>query len=289
LRAFVVLAGTRHFGAAAQALGLTQPALSQSIKALEAGLGVTLLDRRPRRLALTGAGEMFLPEAQAAVAQADRAEAAARRAARGQAGLVELGYTGSVPFSPVFTRLIARLRAEAPDITLRMTQLPAAVQLERIAGLALDAGFVRSPVGTVPPGLVCRELAQERLLLALPAGHHLAGSAPLAFGACAGEGFIQYLPQPQGGLHGLVAGLAQEAGFVPRVTQIVPQVATMLCLVQAGLGVALVPESVSALGLPGISFRPLAAPTAQTALCLIFRHPEPAAPVATVCRLALRR
>ena len=126
------VAETRHFGAAAERLGITQPALSQTIKSLEEALGVVLLDRRPRHLALTDAGEIFLAEAIATIAQADRAERIGQRSGRGQVGLVEIGYVGSAPFSPVFRRIIGSFREKFPGLSLRMTQLPSLVQMDRI-------------------------------------------------------------------------------------------------------------------------------------------------------------
>jgi DNA-binding transcriptional LysR family regulator len=274
LRAFLLLAETRHFGVAAERLGITQPALSQAIKSLEDMLGVTLLDRRPRRLSLTDAGEVFLVEAAATVAQAARAQNIGKRAGRGQAGLVDIGYVGSAPFSPVFSRIISSFRENFPDITLRMTQLPSLVQLDRIAQSSLDCGFVRTPMGAAPPGVITRVLDHERILMALPAAHPLAAADACVLRDFAGEYFIQYQPQQSAGLHGLVTGLCRAAGFEPLVAQVVPQVATMICLVQAGLGVALVPATMRGLAIPGVVYREIDSAAAATELCLIARYPE---------------
>jgi len=275
LRAFVLLAETKHFGLAAEQLGITQSALSQTIKSLEDSLGATLIDRRPRRLALTDAGEIFLDEAVATIIQADRTENIGKRAGRGQAGLVEIGYVGSVPFSPVFSRIIGSFREKFAGITLRMTQTPSMKQVEQIAQSSLDCGFVRSPLGALPPGVISRPLDRERLLMALPATHALANTTTCALRQFSGDPFIQYQPQANAGLHGLVTGLCREAGFEPMIAQVVPQVATMICLVQAGLGVALVPASMSGMGLHGVVYRQIESADAVTELCLIARYPEP--------------
>lgn len=288
LRAFAQLARTRHFGVAAEQLGVTQPALSQSIRTLEEALGVVLLDRRPRRVELTAAGEIFLAEAEAVLAQAARAEQAARRAGRGQAGVVEIAYVGSAAFSPVFAPIFGSFRAAHPDVTLHLTQMPSLLQLERVAQSSLDCGFVRPPVGALPPGLVARVLTREALLLALPADHKLARPEPCALAELASQKFIQYQPQANTGLHAQVASLCREAGFEPAIAQIVPQVATMLCLVRAGLGVALVPASMRALGLDGVAYRALTEPAAVTELHLVGRHPEPSAAAAAFFRHAAR-
>ena len=156
LRAFVHLAETKHFGVTAERLGITQPALSQTIKGLEEALGVVLLDRRSRRISLTDAGEIFLAEAIATMVQADRAERIGKRTGRGQAELVEIGYVGSAPFSPVFGRIISSFREKFVGLSLRMTQLPSMVQMDRIAQSSLDFGFVRTPLAPPPPGVITR-------------------------------------------------------------------------------------------------------------------------------------
>jgi DNA-binding transcriptional LysR family regulator len=289
LKAFVMVAQTLHFGVAAARLGITQPALSQSIKGLEDALGVALLDRRPRHLALTGAGTLFLTEAVATLAQAARAEQVGRRAGRGQAGLIEIGYVGSAPFSPVFSRIIFSFRESFPSITLRLTQLPSLLQIAQIANSSLDCGFVRTPAGPPPPGVISRVLARERMLIALPAGHPQAAATCCALRDFAGAPFIQYQPQASAGLHGLVTGLCRAAGFEPQVAQIVPQVATMLCLVQAGLGVALVPATMNGLAIGGVVYREIDQPEAVTALCLIARYPETSPSVRSFWRHATKR
>lgn len=275
LRAFVQLAGTRHFGLAAEALGITQPALSQTIKALEDWLGVRLFDRGQRRVTLTAAGSLFLTEARRTLEQAGRAEHVGRRAGRGQAGLVETGYVGSAAFSPVFAGIIGGFREANPEIVLRLTQLPSVVLVERIAQGSLDCGFLRTPLPALPRGLFTRMLARETLVVAVPEAHRMASAARCRIVDLADESFIQYQPQPGAGLHHLVAGLCHAAGFEPRIAQTVPQVATMICLVRAGLGIALVPETMAGMALDGVIYLPLADEAAETELHLAGRHPEP--------------
>jgi DNA-binding transcriptional LysR family regulator len=168
LRAFVHLAETKHFGVTAERLGITQPALSQTIKGLEEALGVVLLDRRSRRISLTDAGEIFLAEAIATMVQADRAERIGKRTGRGQAGLVEIGYVGSAPFSPVFGRIISSFREKFVGLSLRMTQLPSMVQMDRIAQSSLDFGFVRTPLGGAAAGRDHPQCSTCRYRFAVP-------------------------------------------------------------------------------------------------------------------------
>jgi DNA-binding transcriptional LysR family regulator len=289
LRAFVHLAEAKHFGVAAERLGITQPALSQTIKGLEEALGVVLLDRRPRRLTLSAAGEIFLTEAIATIAQADRAERIGKRTGRGQAGLVEIGYVGSAPFSPVFSRIISGFREKFAGLSLRMTQLPSMVQMDRIAQSSLDCGFVRTPLGPPPPGVITRVLDRERLLIALPDTHRLAQATACSLSQFATDPFIQYQPQANAGLHGLVTGLCRSAGFEPLIAQMVPQVATVICLVQAGLGVALVPATMSALAIRGVVYLEIDSPDAVTELRLVARYPEASPSARAFFRHATKR
>ena len=272
LRYFVAVAEAQHFGRAAERLNIAQPALSMQVAALERHLNARLFDRTHRRVALTEAGILFLVEARATLRQAEQAERVGRQAGRGETGLVHLGYVGSAPFSPAMTRLLQRLRTDDPGIELQLAQMSAAAQLAGLATGEIDLGLVRSPLEPLHHTLGALALGDEPLVLVLPVEHRLAATR-VGLADLEDEAFINYAPQGDTGLFTLVRTACGAAGFLPRVVQTVPQVTTIVCLVAAGLGIALVPESVGRLALPEVVFRPLAdAP--RTALLLVHRRDE---------------
>ncbi|MEU7818245.1 LysR family transcriptional regulator [Pseudonocardia sp. NPDC049154] len=167
LRYFVAVAEELHFGRAAERLGIVQPAVSQQISRLERELGVRLLDRTPRRVALTGDGTRLLPEARAALAAVERMRAVAGELAAGRAGLFRLGT--SPLLGDRLRRGVGRLRASAPGLELRLVDGTAAAHAAAVGRGELDAALVRGPVRA--PGIRALPLWEEPLTVLLPAGH----------------------------------------------------------------------------------------------------------------------
>src|ERR1700739_1420138 len=145
VRCFVALAEHLHFVHAAELLHMTQPALSQQIKALEDELGVKLFDRRKREVLLTEAGSYFLQEALLTLKHAERAQEIAKRVARGQLGSLRIGYSLSVPFTGILSRVASEFRQHAPGLQLLLEEMLGSEQI-RIAAGTLDAGIIRLPL-----------------------------------------------------------------------------------------------------------------------------------------------
>lgn len=284
-QAFATAAQMLHFSAAAERLDITQPALSQLIRTLEQALGTTLFDRKRRRPVLTEAGHLLLPEALATLAQAARASRIGEQAGRETIRLLNTGYVGSAAFHPLFSALINAVAAARPTIRLALGQLPATEQLEKLSDHRLDLGIARSPLPALDPALAVRPLARERLVMALPAAHPRALDERITLADFADEAFIQFVAQPGGGLRVLVASACRAAGFEPRIAHTVPQIATMLSLVGAGLGVALVPETMTRLSMQGVLYRPLR-DEVITELCLLHRRADTAPAVRAVLQMA---
>jgi len=256
LRYFIAVADELHFGRAAARLHIVQPAISMQIKALEEHLGAELLTRSRQHVALTPVGAAFLREARLVVAQAEHAEAVGRRAADGQIGLLRVGYLGSAPFSGVMSRAILRFVRDFPDVELRLEELATHEQVQRLRDGALDVGFVRLPLASAA-GMEVVPLAQEQIMVALPSDHRLAGEAAIAPAALRDERFIVTAGQADAGLARVIWRICETAGFTPVVAQTVAQIATAVALAEAGLGVALVPESLAAMQVGTITYRHL--------------------------------
>ncbi|WP_030166128.1 MULTISPECIES: LysR substrate-binding domain-containing protein [Actinomycetes] len=254
LRYFAAVADTCHFGQAAEQLHVAQPALSHAIRQLEAELDVTLFHRTTRQVSLTPAGVFLQAEAARLLDSAADAVRGVRRIAGGRSGLLRLGLTGTAAFShlPQIAQLVKR---EMPDLALEIqADVLTPAQCESLRTGALDLGVLRPP--TVGDEIEYRILASESLLLALPVDHRLADEAAVSMADLRSESFVAY-DNSDSAVNEAVSRSCRLAGFAPRREHFAPGTAVLLALVAAGLGVAVVPESVRALNLNGVVFRDL--------------------------------
>lgn len=253
LRYFVVVAETCHFGQAAERLQMAQPPLSQQIRQLEAELGTELFARTTRSVSLTPAGEAFFADAQRILGSVEEAARRARRFADGKAGTLRIGLTGTASYTqlPVLARLV---KEELPDVVLDIhtEMLTPAIELALLAG-ELDVGVLRPPARD--PELVLRPIAQENFVVALPDGHRLAAAGSLSIGELRAEDFIMYPAGSQSVVRDAVIRACQAADYYPRVAHESAKTSTQLSLVAAGLGIAVLPESVRGIALAGVHYR----------------------------------
>jgi DNA-binding transcriptional LysR family regulator len=280
LRYFVAVAEEGHVTRAAERLGIQQPPLSQQIQALERELETQLFRRKPRGVELTPAGQALLDEARAILARADEAVAAVKRTARGEAGRIGIGFTSSASFHPFLPRAIRAFREAHPLVALVLEESGTTELVEALRARSIDVAFVRSPVGE-SDDLFVRPLLEEAMVAALPSGHPLSAdrdALPLA--ALAGETFILYRRPVGPGLHDAIIAACDRAGFSPTIGQEAPRMLSTLSLVAAGLGVTVVPASMSRLEAEGVAYRPLDASAPLTApLNLAYRRDEISAAV----------
>jgi DNA-binding transcriptional LysR family regulator len=280
LRYFVAVAEEGHITRAAERLGIQQPPLSQQIQALERELETQLFRRKPRGVELTPAGMALLDDARAILARADEAVAAVKRAARGEAGRIGIGFTSSASFHPFVPRAIRAFCEAHPLVALALEESGTTELVEALREQTIDIAFVRSPVGA-SGDLFVRPLLEEAMVAALPSGHPLsAGRDALPLAALAGETFILYRRPVGPGLHDAIIAACDRAGFSPTIGQEAPRMLSTLSLVAAGLGVTLVPASMSRLEAEGVAYRPLDASAQLTApLNLAYRRDEISAAV----------
>jgi DNA-binding transcriptional LysR family regulator len=257
LRYFVAVAEERHVTRAAARLGIQQPPLSQQIRALETELELQLFRRKPRGVELTPAGEAFLAEARIVLERAEHAVLAARRAARGEAGRLGLGFTSSASFHPLVPRVIRDFRETSPLVSLTLEEAGTAELVDGLRAERIDAAFVRSPIGAVAE-LAIHSVLEEEMVAALPAGHRLAGrTTRLPLAALGQETFILYRRPLGPGLYDAIIAACQRAGYSPHIGQEAPRMLATLSLVAAGLGVTLIPASMRRIGIEGVAYRPL--------------------------------
>jgi len=265
LRYFVTVADELHFRRAAERLHISQPPLSQQIRALERELGVQLLERNRRSVKLTAAGAVLLRDAREILASVDAAAETARSVARGEAGRLALGFVGSAMHGALPGVLRAHRRAFS-QVQLVLTEMPTAGQITALMAGRIDAGVIRPPVRE--PGLAFETIHREPIVIALPEDHPLAARHEVALAELVAEPFVLLARREAPGLHESLGEAMAAAGGVPGVVQEVREMQTVVGLVAAGLGVSLVPASVGADEHRGVAFRPVAgtAPTVELAL-----------------------
>jgi DNA-binding transcriptional LysR family regulator len=274
LRYFIAVAEELHFTRAAERLHIGQPPLSHAIQMLEADIGAQLLERSKRWVRLTEAGRLFLDDARRILALAEQAAETARRAGRGEAGELRIGFTYSTPLTPLFVEVINRYRQDFPLVTLTLHEMATLRQLEAIGQRTLDLGFVRPPEVAVPAGIRLTALREDPLMVVLPTGHRLAAKSALAIRELEELPFVMYPPGGGTGIYPQIFRLCRAAGFVPRVGQTAGEASTIIGLVAAGSGISLLPSSFDRIRMDGVCYRPLTDPEATTTLLLAQRAGE---------------
>jgi DNA-binding transcriptional LysR family regulator len=253
LRYFAAVAEERHFGRAARRLHMAQPPLSRQIQALEEELGLQLFERSRRRVDLTPAGLVLQERVRRVFAELERAVDDARRASLGETGHVAVGYVSSLAYSGI-APLLRDFRAREPLIEVSLRELPPQQQLDALQDGSLHVGFVRSPVED--ENVAKHVLRRERLVVALPADHRLAKRRRIDLAALAHEPFVMF-PRSRGPtFYDHLITLCRAAGFSPRIALEAPQL-DLLSLVIAGFGVAILPDSMRALGRAELVLRPI--------------------------------
>ncbi len=259
LRYFVAVAEELSFTRAALRLHLSQPPLSQQIQSLEQDLGVRLLERTKRSVTITEPGRVFLEQARQILAKVDEARIQVVAAAAGYTGQLRLAYTVSVSFHPALPQALLRFGQIAPNVRLHLSEMYTEPQFAALLAGQIDVGFVRDEPAHLHDarGLRLSVVDREPLLLALPAGHALAGHGSLSLAEVADSPFVSQPRELAATLYDRLVKLATRAGFQPRITQHAQQINGLLALVAAGLGLALVPASMRAVRLAGVSYVPL--------------------------------
>lgn len=276
LELFVAVAEELHFGRAAARVGMAQPPFSQRIRGLEAELGVELLTRTSRRVALTAAGAQLLEDARLLLARRTDVIHSVQRAASGQAGTLRVGFAASSAFG-VLPDIVLRFRTRFPDVKLELDDSESLDVRTALTTGALDVAIIRAPFRH--EGLTVERLLRERFVLALPARHPRARQKVVALSSLATEPFVLFPRHSAPGLHDTVTSMCLAAGFSPNILQEASSWPSVVGMVEAGLGITIAPASSQALRPKGVVFRPLTGAPAHAELVVAFpgAQPSPAA------------
>jgi len=273
LRHFVTVAEELHFGRAARRLHMTQPPLSQSIANLEELLGAPLFVRNRRMVGLTAAGSALLPEARRILEEASALPELVRRAASGEAGRLALSFVSTAALG-LLPDVLRRYRAAFPGVRLVLQEATSDVQFDELASGRIDAGFViplqPGAADVLADGaLDYLKLVDEPLLLCAPSGlAALAAPGPVRLRDLPPLPLVIFPRAVAPSLHDAILACFRAAGVAPTIGQEAIQMQTIVSLVSGGMGLALVPQSVSNLMRPGVEYRALhdPAPLAETGL-----------------------
>ena len=267
LRYFVAVADKLHFGRAADELHIAQPALSRQIRALEHDLGTPLLTRDSHGVALTDAGRQLLTDAGPLLASARAVRRRVTVAAGGSQRLM-VGFRAGIAVTPA-VRLFAE---QHPDVIVDVQRIEWDDQAPMLLDGRIDVGYVRLPIDEA--GLRVTPLYTEPRVAVLPAGHRLAGADAVRLADLRDDGFVTYPADRGAALYEETLRLCHEAGFDPAIVQEASEISTIIGIVAAGLGVAVVPDSVSAIASSGVAYRPLE-PRAELERWAVWRDRAP--------------
>jgi DNA-binding transcriptional LysR family regulator len=287
LRCFVALAEELHFGRAAARLNMTQPPLTRQLQQLEHIIGTELMERSSRVVRLTTAGKAFLVDARAILRAAEEAMVTARRAALGEGGVITLGFIPATSYS-LLPRLVSFLADEMPQVQFVLKEMVSANQAEALGTGGIDAGILRLPIDL--RGLEAVTISHEPFVVAVPSSHALASSGVLAVTDLDRQPLIMYAPTESRYHHDLVSSIFRAAGITPNFVQFAREIHTMLALVGAGIGVALVPAAAGTLGFANVTLKQIALyPTVFSELTLVWRKASDNPALRLFARQALPR
>lgn len=268
IRCFVAVGEELHFKRAAKRMFMSQPPLSRQIRLLEHELNTQLFIRTSRSVKLTPAGSAFLKDARRLLALADNAAQQAQRISRGESGFLRLGFTAGSSYS-FLPNLLAQLKRSIQDVDIELHEMVTQQQIEALHHGDIDVGLLRSPVEGDGFERLC--VAREPMMLAVPRGHPLAKSRTPALVDLAGHPFITFHPADGSYFYDLIDRSFKNELIPTSYVQRVSQIHSILALVAAGQGIALVPASSKALHFAGTIIRKIKTPPMFAELHLAWR------------------
>lgn len=252
LRCFVAVAEELHFGRAAERLAISQPPLTQHIKALEAELGALLFHRTKRSVRITEAGGALLDEARRLLGQADGLRAVVQRAEGGHSGILRAGFIPSSVFTEA-RQLYARMSAAVQGVRVMWQEMSSSEQVEALQEDKIDIAFLHTPLPL--PGLAARLIVRDPMVMAVSNVHPQANRKRVSLKSFAADDFILPLRHMSPIFYDSIIVACRAAGITPTIPPHQPRnLLTVLSLVSAGAGVSVVHGTLAASRFPGVTF-----------------------------------
>jgi DNA-binding transcriptional LysR family regulator len=283
LRYFVAVASELHFARAAELLNIAAPTLSAQIKSLEAHLGVTLFTRSTKRkVELTYAGRQFQKRALALIESFEQAERFAREAARGEVGDVRIGYVVSAATAGHVKKAIELARVSSPNVVIHIRRMETLPQVRAISSGIIDIGFMRS-MNTYPAGIEAFDMPRQRFCLAMHRDHPLAKQKQIAAATLAKQKFVAFELDAEIGFWRNIAAVLP-AGTIPQIVQRAPDAVSLLTLVSANVGIAVIQETLKNVADASVVVRNIAGPPKYSKSDVVYRANEPSPAVRAVLK-----
>ena len=277
LRYFIAVAEALSFTKAAQKLRLAQPSLTRQVRNLEDELGVRLLDRANKKVALTAEGRRFLFDSKKVLALSAESVAAVQRMNDGGNSQLNLGYIANIHYG-LLPATLGAFRKLYPRVALNLFDMTSSEQFQALEGLKIDLGFVGLRPAHSNHDLHSEGVAYDTMLVALPARHPLAKKAKLKLADLASEFFIGMSAKTHPGAGEWLLETCESAGFAGKILQEADAEPTAIRFVADGLGVAFMPEQITGLPHEGVVFRPLSPPLRREAT-IAWRADNPSKPL----------
>ncbi|EAR2770506.1 LysR family transcriptional regulator [Salmonella enterica] len=257
LRFFLAVATELNFSRAAKRLNMTQPPLSRQIQLLEHQLGVELFDRTTRSVVLTAAGRRFFIEAQDLLQRAHVAMLNAQKMSQGNIGSVNISFVASAVYA-FLPMVVARGKERYPHIDISLKEMTTGEQFEALRLRQSDIGLVRAPSAVT--GVSSEILVNEPFVLAVPRQHELATLSDITIAHLDKQPFIMYALSAWQPFYELLTGMFRSNNIQPDYVQYIGSTLTILSLVNAGMGMAFVPESAARILFDNIVYRHITLP-----------------------------
>lgn len=273
LRYFLMVAEELHFGRAAQRLHMTQPPLSQAIQALEHELEIELFSRTTRQIRLTAAGQLLQQQARQLCQQSEQLKPLLQRASKGETGLIRLDFVSIADYS-ILPETLLHFHQRYPEVQIELREATSDIQWRALDLQECDAGILLAPIPErLQASLNYRPLRHERLLLALPASWQISPEQ-LNTAFLAQHALLIFPRKVAPALYDLIMQEFASAGLNPKLGQQAIQMQTIISLVAAGMGYAIVPESVANLGRQGVLYRNWIGTQAKIELGIAWRRDD---------------
>ena len=274
LRYFCAVAEEQSFTSAARRLHVSQSGVSGQVRDLERELGVTLLRRGQREVLLTAEGAVFLREVQEILAHAQRAVQIVTRTSHGQYGKLAIGLCGPAT-SPFLPRLIREFRRRQPGVMLSLKDIEPAQQPSALVNRDIDIGFTRSVPAEFRKALRSEIYFSEPIVAVLPRGHALENTEAIQLAQLSAERIILYAREGAPELFDAIIGMCRRAKFSANIVDTPRLWQSVLTMVEAAEGIALVPACVQHLRSNDVSFRALRDKKCQVDVVLVWRQSDP--------------
>lgn len=268
IRYFVAVAEERSFTRASARLSISQPPLSQGVKALEDEMGVQLLRRDRRGVAPTDAGLVFLRQARSILNLVKNAVDETTQVAEGKSGTIRIGAIASSLFR-VIPPIMAKLRADLPDVAVTIHESYSRALIAAVLRDELDVAILHGPVEAA--GVRIERLAAEKMCAVFTQSHRLAGTGPISVSELAGEDFVLFDRNQAPAFFDAIVALCMRAGFSPRIRHTAQDSPTMVRMVGLGLGVTIVSEALNVGQVGNTCFRAFVESSADIEYCIVWK------------------